>query len=302
MPPRGAPERLAPGMVACGGGSGDHVAARDAVRLANGRMGGRFLGDSPVFTLTCGSSEPVVSARAHRCPPAPDAARTKANRAEGTCLTARRSRPPAIIRGLAGSQPLHHPELGPLPPFDLQALGPHLRGCRSGCSPMAGRMTSSSSRWMARNHRGKPATWSNSSNRPPGRSTRCISATARRSSGWRTATACRPPCRRRHRAAPAPGRPRAAGRPGGPAGRPGVGQLQHGGAEVGPGQADAFGRRGGCGRCRWPPRDVAGGRGRPIGGRPQPIGARRRRPACRTWGPACPSSGVVALIWRRPSA
>src|ERR671911_1243026 len=81
MPPRGAPERLAPGgWWHAAAGSGDHVAARDAVRLANGQMGGRFLGDSPVFGADLRFFR---TRRVRSCPPAPDAARTKANRAEG---------------------------------------------------------------------------------------------------------------------------------------------------------------------------------------------------------------------------
>src|ERR671913_2168729 len=81
MPPRGAPERLAPrGWWHAAAGSGDHVAARDAVRLANGRMSGRFLGDSPVFGADLRFFR---TRRVRSCPPAPDAARTKANRAEG---------------------------------------------------------------------------------------------------------------------------------------------------------------------------------------------------------------------------
>ena len=52
----------------------------DAVRLANDRMGGRFLGDSPVFGADLRFFR---TRRVRSCPPAPDAARTKANRAEG---------------------------------------------------------------------------------------------------------------------------------------------------------------------------------------------------------------------------
>src|SRR6266511_4562024 len=50
---RGVLERLVPrGWWHAAAGSGEHVAARDAVRLPNGRIGGRLLGGSPVVLRT----------------------------------------------------------------------------------------------------------------------------------------------------------------------------------------------------------------------------------------------------------
>jgi hypothetical protein len=72
--------------------------------------------------LTCGCSEPS-------CPLVPAGSRCGTDQGKpGRGEHASRhggSRPPDLLRGLAGGQPLHHPELGPLPPFDLQALGLH---------------------------------------------------------------------------------------------------------------------------------------------------------------------------------
>lgn len=100
----------------------------DAVRLDNGRMAVGSLGDSPVFGADLRFFR---TRRVRSCPPMPAGSRCGTDQGKpGRGEHASRkggSRPPATLRGLAGGQPLHHPELGLLPPFDLQALGPHLQ-------------------------------------------------------------------------------------------------------------------------------------------------------------------------------
>jgi hypothetical protein len=209
-------------MVACGGWVRRPRGCTRRCPPGQRPDGGRFLGDSPVF----GADLRFFRTRRGRsCPPAPDAARTKADRAEGNVPHGKTALgPPTSSGGLRAAS------RSTIPSLDRSRRSTSKpsactcsRGCRSWWSPVVCRMTSSSSRWMARNHRGKPATWSNSSSRPPGRAPASSQPPRAARRGWRTATGCRPPCRRRHRAAPAPGRRRGAGRPGGPAGRLGVG-------------------------------------------------------------------------------
>src|SRR5512132_4530997 len=115
MPPRGAPERLAPrGWWHAAAGSGDHVAARDAVRLDNGRVAVGSLGDSPVFGADLRFFR---TRRVRSCPPMPAGSRYGTDQGKpGRGEHASRhggSRPPAALRGLAAGQPPPPPELGP---------------------------------------------------------------------------------------------------------------------------------------------------------------------------------------------